>query len=392
MSRGRYSGKMLLGSIIMGIVYGLIGELLIHLLQDTVSGILLITVYFVLMFLFFGMCVWFLSKIVYSRSSGKINKKHWALSFAAIVILSVLFEFLYELQITWSAGGTSSYIFLIDASGSMAENDPDGRCYDAMANLLEKQPQDFRYAVYTFDDQVYLLRNMERQSANIEWSPIGGGGTSTRGALESILNDIKTGTLLNTKKSRLILLTDGLANDISSDYQNELSEIIDGYNEAGISIYTIGLIGANDEQMTYIAEQAGGSYIHVDDVENLDSAMEQAGEDIVTERDLLNYHDATSAEWLFALMRILFIALLGIVIGVQKMVLCERFLDTSSILYSSVTGSVLAGLLIELGLNAFGFPPFIIRVILCMLIAFMLLREALYETDAAGKDVLRASY
>ncbi len=62
-------------------------------------------------------------------------------------------------------------------------------------------------------------------------------------------------------------------------------------------------------------------------------------------------------------------------VAVEKTVLCERFLNTNSVLASSVAGSALGGICLEAGMNMLGLHPSAMRAALCVLVGFTLLRE-----------------
>ena len=114
-----------------------------------------------------------------------------------------------------------------------------------------------------------------------------------------------------------------------------------------------------------------------DDVSALEEAMNQAAVSQNTTRNLLGYRSAFFLNGLLGAMRIAFIAVLGIVIAVEKTILSERFLDTSAVMQSSAIGSILAGICIELGMNMLGVHPTIMRILTCILIAFTLLKNDL---------------
>ena len=130
-----------------------------------------------------------------------------------------------------------------------------------------------------------------------------------------------------------------------------------------------------------------GVYVKVDDVSALEEAMTHAAATMNTNRNLLGYRACANLDILLGIMRVLFIAILGLVIALEKTILSERFLDTSSVLISSVVGSILAGLCIEIGMNTLGIHPTIMRMITCALIAFTLLKKDLRNRDEADGGV-----
>lgn len=210
------------------------------------------------------------------------------------------------------------------------------------------------------------------------------GMTAVKEALKKVLGDAQQGFLgENAQNCHVILLSDGAASDIG--HVDECADILAKYAEKGISVSTIGMKDADRELLDYIAEKTGGRFIYADDVGMLKEAMKQAGQGNEYHRNLLDYREAEGADALFAAMRILFIAILGIVIGLGKAVVCEKFLDTSSVIRSSAAGSVMAGLLTEAGLNWMKLSPVIVRCLLCVLFSFTLLRN-----DFCGKMYVRA--
>lgn len=75
------------------------------------------------------------------------------------------------------------------------------------------------------------------------------------------------------------------------------------------------------------------------------------------------------------MLRVVLIAGLGMLVAVEKTVLCERFLNTNSVLVSSAVGSVLAGVCLEVGMNLLGAEPSAARVAGCVLMGVTVLYE-----------------
>lgn len=379
MSRGRYSIKMLLATIIAGAIYSVIAEIFYQMAEDTVPGLVLIPVYFTGLFLVLGGTVLATGKMIYSRSAGSINKKQWLITFLLIVVLSVFFEFLYEIiNDRKKTEEITAYLFVLDDSGSMEQNDPDRIRYQVIDTLLADKPDDFQYGIYSFNNEIKVLREMAPKSQKADYDyPEAEGGTRIRGALSEIVSDLDAGTLLLDEHSRIILLSDGYATDISFFSKNRVLKALKGLVKKGISVSTVGLSNADDTLMTMIADKTGGVYVKADDVSALEEAMNQAAVSQNTTRNLLGYRSAFFLNGLLGAMRIAFIAVLGIVIAVEKTILSERFLDTSAVMQSSAIGSILAGICIELGMNMLGVHPTIMRILTCILIAFTLLKNDL---------------
>lgn len=377
MGKGRYSVKILIGSILSGIVFALIGEVLYQALRLLLPRVAVAEIYFVGMFLFLSLAIWLISKLAYARFYGGVLWGQWVKAFLAMLVLTAVFELLYELQINLEQKKKDSYVFVIDSSGSMEKTDPEGRRFQAIDRMLKEKPQDFPYAVYFFSDQVTCVRKMAPQSEGGYPREENGGKTVIRGALETVRDDIKSGALdLKGQNARIIFLSDGLATDMEGPFsRNAVIRTLKDYAEEGVSISTVGLLQADRDLMAMIAEKTGGMFVDVQDVNDLEDAMVQAGTQEKDSRHLLGYRNGESADLLYALMRILFITVLGALVGVAKTAICERFLDTAAILKSSLAGSALAGLCIEAGMNGAGLHPVLCRILACVLISFTLLKE-----------------
>lgn len=378
MSKHRFSFKMLLGSILAGLLYGFGGEILYQQMQRRVSNIVVAVVYFTGMYLFFAAAVYLIGRMGYSYANGRVNKKQWAAAFVLMVLLSALFAFLYS---RIGTGGKrqefSSYLFVIDHSGSMNQTDPDGMRYKAMEKLLEHKEPSFCYGVYHFADTVKMARNMlPVREKSEEYQVENGGGTAVNLALETILQDLEAGRLKLSDRCRMILLSDGYATDIDEVSRYRCIRRLEQFADRGISISTVGM--ANDvdkELLTLIADKTGGAYVSVQEAVQLEAGMWQAAQTDAVNRDLLGYRSEGDAKVLPAVLRVVFLIGLGILIAVEKTVLCERFLNTNSVLASSVAGSAFGGICLEAGMNTFGMNPMAMRVALCVLLGFTLLRE-----------------
>lgn len=77
MGKGKYSWKMLLGSTLAGVLYGLAGEVLYHILIKNTSSILTTFIYFTGLFLFLGLVVYLVGKSIYSHAYRAVNLNYW---------------------------------------------------------------------------------------------------------------------------------------------------------------------------------------------------------------------------------------------------------------------------------------------------------------------------
>lgn len=391
MDKGKYSGKMLIGSILAGIIYAVMGEVIYRTLQPQMHGVTLIAIYFMGLFLFIGLAVWGIGKTVYSRFYRAVDMKQWMRICMLMLLCTAVFEFLYEVQFEEKAEPSNAYVFVLDNSGSMEESDPQGMRYEAVEKLLSEKPDDFRYAVYTFSDNVQQVRGMERKDAGVFYEHgENNGGTAILETLRTILSDINDGTLeLNSDRTHVILLTDGYATDIHLFNKYKCISALKEYTKQNITISTVGLLNADQELMSLIATKTGGVFINVENINDLDEAVKQAGKTGDDKWNLLSYRNNLKADLLYVVMRILFVTALGILIAFQKAVICEKFLDTSAVIHSSLFGSILAGIGIEVGMNGLGIHPTVMRIAACVLISFTLLKCDLERIQGADTAVYR---
>lgn len=404
MEKGRYSFKMLIGSILAGLVFAVIGEVLYQALKGILPRVAMAEIYFVGLFLFLGLAIWLIGKTVYSRTYKGVLMNRWAILLVAMLALTAVFELLYEIEI---GKKDDAYIFVIDCSGSMCGNfteantgnyieegnDSEGLRFKAIDNMLADKPDDFQYAVYLFGSEVVCAREMGPKSDGEDYPRDSNmGGTAIKLTLETLMQDIKNkNTDLSKLNARVIFLSDGVSTDnvsAGSDIYKEILPVLEEYAAEGISIGTVGFIGADENLMNLIADKTGGMFVNVDNVNDLEDAMFKAG-DLGDARHLLGYRNSENLNLLYAIMRILFIIGLGVVIGLEKAVICEKFLDTTAVLKSSVVGSALAGICMEIGMNGLKLPSALIRVLACILISFTLLREDFLGRNDSGAEVRR---
>ena len=301
---------MLFGSIFAGLIYGIFGEVLYRIGERFFPSILLTAIYFTGLFLFLGLAVYLIGKLIYSQSRGSVNITQWVITFILIIALSCLFEFIYDvIQPGSKRKGFDSYLFVIDESGSMADNDPNGERWQAFASLMETKPDDFSYGIYVFSDDPQQVRAMAPNSEPLDLSGeyMIGGGTAIKATLSRIMTDIEAGELGNVKNCRIVLLSDGYATDLDAFNKYQITGELDEFSKLGYSISTIGLGEPDDELMNLIASKTGGIYVKIDNASQLEESMVEATALNKISRNLLGYRDNNFMNWLLGILRILFV-------------------------------------------------------------------------------------
>lgn len=231
----------------------------------------------------------------------------------AVLALSTLFQFIYGLNLRSQTSGPTSYVFIIDDSGSTSETDPGQLRYKAVSDVLKGSDATMSYMIYSFSDSTVIAREMG-PAASGEQSLTGNssGGTSIRGALETVINDFRDGIWNGGDAPKVVLLTDGYATDI--DLFHSVKGVLKEYADEGISVSTVGLGDADDDLMTQIAETTGGVYIAVSDAAELSNAMTKAARTGLS-RDLVTARHMRKLNLLYGFLRILFITMIGILMG-----------------------------------------------------------------------------
>lgn len=378
MGKRYYSKKMLLGSIATGALYSGIGEMIYSYLNNMLPRFIVTMLFFVGFFLFEGAIFYIITSGARKARSFKFNTKRWLVALLVMMCAAAVFELIYDIEIHKKNQDITSYIFVIDNSGSMDSQDPHGVRYDVIKELLSEKNDDFEYALYTFSDEAVLQRTMQPKSVYYEINNIkNDGGTAINGTLKKVYSDIENGILICREGCRMIFLSDGCSTDYSGLGYSRYKTVLNQYQQKGISIGAVGIGNADTRLMQLLADRTGGVYVHIDSVDSLQNAMEKASTEIADKRNLLGIRQYGNLNWIFACMRIVFISILGLIIGIEKVLICDVYIDTHSVIKSSICGSILAGIFLEVSIEVLLWPLWLCHMIICILMAFTLLHDNL---------------
>lgn len=274
-----------------------------------------------------------------------------------IFILAMSLEFLYELSPKHKEIKATSYVFVLDESGSMSTNDPAGLRYQAISEIMKEESADFPYMVYTFSDNAQIAREMRPLDDDLNELPVASSGkTSIFGTLSKILEDYKNGVWDGGPHPKIIFLTDGSATDLSKGFlwfKGNMPAFISAlkeYRDLGINISTVGLGSVDREIMTKMAQTTGGVFVPVQNASDLAAAMKTAAASY-SDRDLLSIRYMKSLDTVYGVLRILFLSIIGAAIG---SLLLFAYMEAASIpllIASSVISSLAGSILLELGLK-----------------------------------------
>jgi len=367
----RFDLKLFLAALGAGLLAWIIDAILYGALADRMWRPLLIGLMFLIFALLVGGAILITSKLVdgfdeeflFLSGTGMIAAG-LAVTLVVTVLLAVVFEAIYEYEATTTTSA-SSYIFVLDESGSMADSDPDLLRYSAVDEVLSDMSSDFPYAVYAFSDDTQRVRDMSPVSSGSDYAlPSMGGMTNMRLALETVLNDLKQGNLEGGAAPKVVLLTDGYASDIG--LFNSVNDLLDDYVDAGVSVSTVGLGQVDEGLMENIAQRTGGVFVPVDEAGELAGAMQTAAL-LSTSRDLLSSRVTPGRNLLYGFLRVIFLFLLGCVLAFLKAMACARLDEHIRILVVGGIAALVGALVMELG-TAIGLPAG-----LCWLVLWLLL-------------------
>lgn len=377
----------------IGFVFYIIGEVILHFGEDAVWPPLMLAIYFLAFSTMLYGCSYLLCKARgdrkgwYQKNLGNVVTtafRHAAIGLVAAFFLAGTLEFFYEMDYRKSAN-VSSYVFLIDDSGSMENTDPQKKRVEAIGAIMEKEKPDFPFAIYRFTHDVEKLRDMApyRSGETFDFAPTG--GTDIVGALDYVVKDIANKKLAAGDSPKILLLSDGESDSAGLD--RVLKECID----QRITVSTISY-GLGSPLLQEIAGKTGGLYSEVMDSNMLQQEMENA----VTHsniRHLLSNRFVFGNNGLYAAMRILFLILIGLLFSwIKQKCYCSAFdhgfadkvFITSAILCS------IGAIMVEVLFAYANLPSEIIRMLFCILWS-IIPGFFLQETAFGGEDFASGS-
>ena len=352
----------LLVSVVFSIIAFIPARILYVALRQTVWGPLRIMLVVGCFFVVFTLCI-----IVFSYATGRYNKitieadrrNPWLefLKFLGILLVcAFLFELIYELGFKLQLKNPTSYIFLIDDSGSMEANDPDFMRYDVINPIMESEEDTFPFAVYSFSNDLILIREMQPKKDLVKEYQMPNdremGGTAICYSIQDIVQMVQSGQIEGGDRPRIVLLSDGEPTDLDF-FGSNINPILKEAVDNNISISTVGLgRGVNESFMKKIAQSTGGAYLYVDNVDQLQSGMSSAMVESA-DRDLFGIRGFERLGALYVVERILFMGIIGVLIGLSVLY-TSYFMPQQLTFYSAIVKGIVAAALLEILVQATG--------------------------------------
>lgn len=130
----------------------------------------------------------------------------------------------------------------------------------------------------------------------------------------------------------------------------EFNTALEEYNTLGINISTVGLGFVDREIMTKMAETTGGVFVNIQHASDLASAMKTAATSY-SDRDLLSIRYMKHLDGVYAVLRILFLTMIGAAIGSLMLLAYMEDGSIPMIVVSSIVCSLFGSILFEIGLK-----------------------------------------
>ena len=391
----RFNWLMLILSAIAAVIAGTVTLALHdHLFYGGMSGVLVIAICFGVFALTMALSIFLLSNLFHffraNIATGGKDKGKIFLILLAIVLGTMLLmaglEFLYELDFAADSVDldASTYVFIVDDSGSMYSNDPNTQRYAAIKSILEGKPDDTKYAVYAYSDETVVLQPLTTVGAGIpDFYYTDGGGTMTLAALNTALNDCTSGKLPTTGTPAVVLLTDGESHDILM--LSDADPTLNGYSGLSIPVHCIGFGSPNMEQLNYIAKNTGGQAMRIRSANQLHSAIDT----VLTggSRTLLSDRFELVYSVPHGIMRVVFIMIFSMLVGLASMFAYGCSASCKPILISSAITGLTAGLVQEMGMQGNGDPSAVTSATFLLLgLLIALIVPSSYEEPKKGES------
>ena len=357
-------------SILAGVLWLFAGNFLVNILLSNLWTPLVIAIYFGGLALVLILVTWLCTKLKGLCMPPKSAYPYAFLVVAGIFLAAGLFQIIYSITLTPHVKDSSSYIFLIDDSGSIY--DPNELRESAVKQVMASCDSDFPYAVYGFTDTCWQISNMQsaEKAVSTNLSFMESGTTDIVYAISAIVDEIKSGKIDAGDAPRILLITDGAAE------KNGLRKTLRAAAEQNISICTIGMPGAVDSMLQKIADLSGGVHVGIDNIDQLPAAVQGAAvssSDYV--RTLISLREPTRLDWIYSVLRIIFLLCLGAgYIWIKSLLLRTNDSD-ADVLIPNLVLVLVGALCIEVGMNILFLPENIMRLVMCIGFTVLLTKE-----------------
>jgi len=395
---------LFISTFIAGIIWWGIGEIVFSLFKTDFSQILksslLIGAYFAcLTLIIFGAYLfsdsknhfivnkYFFKVVVMGQSLKKVIIFAFVLMFSAGTVLNILYKInipqreksLIETEII-------DYYFLLDNTTSLTINDPYNERFKILERFVDEFDENRKIALITFGNKAtinihpaFATNSTKNNFKRIINNLVMESSTNIKDALQA------TSSILQKNPSRrevIIFFTDGEDTLGFNEKRNDFRSVLRPFISNNVPVYTIFLNPENTAStfLRRISDDTGGIYSTVRNPIDIGTSIEQVlvneDENISDKepfRNLLGKRIGVKQySLLYGVLRIVLIALIGLLMGyLIFIVISNKNVFTPMLLGGGVSG-LLAGLVLELGLQTGFFPDSIVRLLACIILSTMI--------------------
>lgn len=364
--------KIFIWALAAGLIFGILGNMLFTNILADMPGILKVSIYFLVFS--FAMIIFLL--VGNASETGYTNGTFIGVAFVLCIVfflVTMLFEFIYEVEGKSEVEPSNNYVFLVDNSGSMDNNDVSFKRYEVLEQIISDLPADSKIGVYTYANDVYTAVPVGTNSNDFtidENLMVNDGATQMLTCVNEVADEIvKSGENYN-----IINLTDGIPTDSkkififkTKQYKNALKKC----KENGIKISSVGFGYPDEKFLTKVANATGGVYLEADNVDSLYSSISNAisaTDNNKFTRTLVSVRQGVkSGSILYAILRILFLSLMGILFSIIKTLAASEQDNSTVMIIISIICCTIGAVIIELFTNAFSVSENISRILFCLL-------------------------
>lgn len=401
-----FNQMLFIGVLVGGVAAFIIDTILFQTLYRNIPNIVL----FGLLMAIFTLGILGGSLASTTRYSKDFGKALLGVLVSAVIIFvaALIFEFLYELNFmpkkadtVPTEGSITDYVFCIDDSGSMGDNDSENQRYTALNDILSKLDETSNVGVIRFSDKIDQESTL--QALNAEQSdklhalidnPSMSGGTNFKKPLKRAYEMYKK-LGIEGRNQIVVLLSDG-------ECSLNVNRMAKKYNRLGIKICTVylGHGGYIPDVLQELANQTGGTAVSVQDADTLIQTFNeivtttnQTGTDAGKySRFLWNPRSVSDQNNIWAMIiRVLFYALAGLFYGTALYMILGVPLAQQRVI-SPIEG-IACGILMEVGFGIGLWDPLVRFAMLLMALVFANYMTNGRSTIAYGSDThARSSY
>jgi len=364
----KFNLMCLIGSLIGATVGYFVGELIISTLGNRLPAVLLVGIYFAQLAFFIFLAALICEKIAPRFNSRIWTKDHWRdslkrlplMSLAAFFALGCMFQFFYGLTAPATAfQEADDYIICIDNSGSMSTNDGPGERFSAVRLFVDELDETNNIAVLLFSDiveELIPLSTVDDELRSLIDETFSGlepdGGTDIQAALEMAAQiPIEAG-----RNAMVIMLSDG-------ESAVNVPRITDIYNTNNLVLNTVEFTGDQwwgSGLLLNLATSTGGMNYQIPEMNQLAGTFTEILIGVRNARNILNYrYGFDRASTLHMVLRVLFIALIGVAICVALAVMLYNTTVMKKLLLCKIVTGLLAGIVLEYFLYNFSPAPMV---------------------------------